>query len=178
MPARARYAVPSPARRLQPFDSFLLRPARFMSAAKPVALPRSAYRHFLTIPTRWMDNDVYGHVNNVVYYSYFDTVVNEYLIRAGVLDIEHGETIGLVVETQCNYFMPLAFPQHVDAGLRVTKCGASSVRYEIGLFAQGSESAAAQGHFVHVYVDRRTRRPAPLPDALRAALAPLVLPAN
>ncbi|AHI64405.1 acyl-CoA thioesterase [Burkholderia thailandensis] len=145
-----------------------------MSSTKPVPLPRSAYRHFLPITTRWMDNDVYGHVNNVVYYSYFDTVVNEYLIRRGALDVERGETIGLVVETQCNYFAPLVFPQCVEAGLRVARLGSSSVRYEIGLFAHGEASAAAQGHFVHVYVDRATRRPVPLPEPLRAALAPLV----
>ncbi|WP_414444890.1 acyl-CoA thioesterase [Burkholderia sp. 22PA0106] len=142
-------------------------------SAKPELLPRSAYPHFLSITTRWMDNDVYGHVNNVVYYSYFDTVVNEYLIRTGVLDAERGETIGLVVETQCNYFAPLVFPQKIDAGLRVAKLGTSSVRYEIGLFAEGEASAAAQGHFVHVYVGRDSRCPVPLPDALRAALAPL-----
>jgi len=141
---------------------------------RPVAIPRSAYHHFLPITTRWMDNDVYGHVNNVVYYSYFDTVVNEYLIRADALDIEHGDTIGLVVETQCNYFGPLTFPQRVDAGLRVARLGTSSVRYEIGLFREHDAQPAAQGHFVHVYVARATRRPvAALPDALRAALAPL-----
>ena len=140
---------------------------------KPTALSRNAYRHFLSIPTRWMDNDVYGHVNNVVYYSYFDTVVNEYLIRAGVLDFEQGEAIGLVVETQCNYFASLAFPDHVDAGLRVAKLGSSSVRYEIGLFREGESEPAAQGHFVHVYVDRAARRPMPLSDAMRAALTPL-----
>ncbi|MEX3957878.1 acyl-CoA thioesterase [Trinickia sp. EG282A] len=142
---------------------------------KPLAQPRSAYRHFLPITTRWMDNDVYGHVNNVVYYSYFDTVVNEYLIRTGVLDVEQGATIGLVVETQCNYFSPLVFPERVEAGLRVARLGTSSVRYEIGLFKEGADEAAAQGHFVHVYVDRATRRPAALPEALRAALAPLVV---
>ncbi len=141
---------------------------------KPTPRTRDAYRHFLAIPTRWMDNDVYGHVNNVVYYSYFDTVVNDYLVRHGVLDYEHGETIGLVVETRCNYHAPLAFPQRVDAGLRVARLGTSSVRYEIGLFAEGEAAPAAQGHFVHVYVDRETRRPVPLPEALRAALAPLV----
>lgn len=108
-----------------------------MSSTKSVPLPRSAYRHFLPITTRWMDNDVYGHVNNVVYYSYFDTVVNEYLIRRGALDVERGATIGLVVETQCNYFAPLVFPQRVEAGLRVARLGSSSVRYEIGLFAHG-----------------------------------------
>ncbi|MGN6233816.1 MAG: acyl-CoA thioesterase [Trinickia sp.] len=137
---------------------------------------KAHFRHFLTIPTRWMDNDVYGHVNNVVYYSYFDTVVNEYLIRAGVLDIEQGATIGLVVETQCNYFAALAFPDLVEAGLRVARIGASSVRYEVGLFRQGEPHAAAQGHFVHVYVDRATRRPVTaLPEPLRAALEPLVV---
>ncbi|WP_042339216.1 acyl-CoA thioesterase [Paraburkholderia ferrariae] len=146
---------------------------------RPVTVARSAYPHFLPIGTRWMDNDVYGHVNNVVYYSYFDTVVNEYLIRAGALDIEQGATIGLVVETQCNYFAPLVFPERVDAGLRVARLGSSSVRYEVGLFREGETTPAAQGHFVHVYVDRATRRPvSALPDALRAALEPLVVPAD
>ena len=144
---------------------------------KPAAAPRTAYRHFLPITTRWMDNDVYGHVNNVVYYSYFDTVVNEYLIRAGVLDVEHGETIGLVVETQCSYFAPLVFPERVEAGLRVMRLGSTSVRYEVGLFKEGDAQAVAQGHFVHVYVDRATRRPVELPAALRAALEPLVVAA-
>jgi len=143
---------------------------------RAAVIPRTAYRHFLAIPTRWMDNDVYGHVNNVVYYSYFDTVVNEYLVRAGALDVERGATIGLVVETQCNYFEPLAFPERVDAGLRVARLGTSSVRYEIGLFREDDVQPAAQGHFVHVYVDRATRRPvSALPDALRDALAPLVV---
>ena len=141
--------------------------------SKPLALGRDAYRHFLSIPTRWMDNDVYGHVNNVVYYSYFDTVVNEYLLRAGVLDFGESETIGFVVETQCNYFESIAFPDRVDAGLRVAKMGTSSVRYEIGLFREGDARASAQGHFVHVYVDRTTRRPKPLSPALREALSAL-----
>ncbi|MEM5293493.1 thioesterase family protein [Burkholderia sp. JPY481] len=140
---------------------------------KPAPAGRAAYPHFLSITTRWMDNDVYGHVNNVVYYSYFDTVVNEYLIRAGVLDFEHGATIGLVVETQCNYFAPLVFPDRIDAGLRVARLGTSSVRYEVGLFRDGDDAPAAQGHFVHVYVDRATRRPVNLPAELRAALEPL-----
>ncbi|MGF6481904.1 acyl-CoA thioesterase [Paraburkholderia sp. JPY419] len=140
---------------------------------KPAPAGRAAYPHFLSITTRWMDNDVYGHVNNVVYYSYFDTVVNEYLIRAGVLDFEHGATIGLVVETQCNYFAPLVFPDRIDAGLRVARLGTSSVRYEVGLFRDGDAAPAAQGHFVHVYVDRATRRPVNLPAELRAALEPL-----
>jgi acyl-CoA thioester hydrolase len=131
---------------------------------------RSSYRHFLPIQTRWSDNDAYGHVNNVVYYSWFDTIVNQYLIAAGALDIERSPVIGLVVETRCNYFSELAFPQPVEAALRVARIGASSVRYEIGLFAAGAEAASAQGHFIHVYVDRATRRPVPLPAALRAAL--------
>lgn len=134
---------------------------------------RNDYRHFHTISTRWMDNDVYGHVNNVVYYSYFDTVVNAYLIGQGVLNPEHSDTIGLVIETQCNYFAPLSFPDPVVAGLRVARLGNTSVRYEVGLFRGDAQEAAAQGHFVHVYVDRETRRPVLLPDALRAVLEPL-----
>ncbi len=141
---------------------------------KPQAEPRSAYRVFRTIGTRWMDNDVYGHVNNVVYYSWFDTAVNGYLIEQGALDIHHGETIGLVIETQCNYFSPLAFPQMVEAGIRVAKLGRSSVRYEVGLFAQGEPLTAAKGHFVHVYVDKNTRRPSPLPTQLKTTLETLV----
>jgi acyl-CoA thioester hydrolase len=120
-----------------------------------------------------MDNDVYGHVNNVVYYSWFDTAVNAWLIEQGALDIHGGDTIGLVIETQCNYFAPLAFPQTIEAGIRVAHLGTSSVRYEVGLFAQGADEAAAQGHFVHVYVDRQTRRPVPLPPQLRAVLETL-----
>jgi acyl-CoA thioester hydrolase len=117
-----------------------------------------------------MDNDAYRHVNNVVYYSFFDTVVNQYLIEAGVLDIEASTVIGLVVETQCNYFSPITFPDVVDAGLRVAKLGGSSVRYEVGLFRNDAPEASAQGHFVHVYVDRASNRPVPLPAGLRAAL--------
>lgn len=145
------------------------------SAARTAPQVRSAFRVFRDIPTRWADNDVYGHVNNVVYYSWFDTAVNAYLIEQGALDIHQGETIGLVVETQCNYFSSLAFPQTVQAGIRVTKLGTSSVRYEIGLFAQDEALSAAVGHFVHVYVDKTSRRPCVLPAALRAALEPLVL---
>jgi acyl-CoA thioester hydrolase len=141
-----------------------------MTTQRPEPEQRSAYRHFLRIGTRWMDNDAYGHVNNVVYYSWFDTVVNEYLVRRGVLDIGGGTVIGLVVETQCRYFSELAFPQPVDLGLRIGRLGTSSVRYEIGVFGEGEASASAQGHFVHVYVDRATRRPTPLPAPLRAAL--------
>lgn len=143
---------------------------------RPQAEPRSAYPFFTRITTRWMDNDVYGHVNNVVYYSFFDTAVNGYLIERGALDIHGGAVIGLVVETQCNFFAPLQYPQAVEAGVRVARVGTSSVRYEIGLFADAAPTCAAAGHFVHVYVDRATRRPAGLPDALRAALAPLQAP--
>jgi acyl-CoA thioester hydrolase len=132
--------------------------------------PRAGYRHFLPMPTRWMDNDVYGHVNNVHFYSYFDTVVNRYLMDAGALDPGAGAVIGLVVETRCNYFESVSFPECLDAGLRVARIGNSSVRYEIALFRAGAAQAAAQGHFVHVYVDRTSRRPVALPPALRAAL--------
>ena len=140
---------------------------------RPQPEARSAYRVFSSISTRWMDNDLYGHVNNVVYYSWFDTAVNAYLIEQRVLDIHGGVTIGLVIETQCNYFEPLAFPQVVEAGIRVARLGGSSVRYEVGLFAQGSSHTAAKGHFVHVYVDRQTRRPVPLPQNLRQVLETL-----
>ena len=140
--------------------------------------PRGAYAAFRPITTRWMDNDVYGHVNNVVYYSFFDTAVNGLLMDAGVLDIHHGEVIGLVVETQCNYFAPIAFPQAVAAGVRVARLGGSSVRYEIGLFADDAATSAASGHFVHVYVDRATRRPVPLPPALKAVLQSWMLPSS
>ena len=152
-------------------------PARENSAARaarPSAQPRSHYRRFMPLTTRWMDNDAYGHLNNVVYYSLFDTVVNRTLIEGGALDIEHGEVIGLVVETHCNYFASLAFPQSVDAGLRVASIGSSSVRYEIGLFGADAELAAACGHFVHVYVDRTTRRPVALPDKLKTTLQGLL----
>jgi acyl-CoA thioester hydrolase len=141
--------------------------------AKPQPEGRDAYKAFRPITTRWMDNDVYGHVNNVVYYSWFDTAVNATLIEQGVLDIHQGQTIGLVVETQCHYFAPLAFPQTIDAGIRVAKLGNSSVRYEVGLFAQGEPMTAARGHFVHVYVDNDTRRPVPLPAPLKQYLESL-----
>jgi len=142
-------------------------------SARPQPAARSEYRAFRPITTRWMDNDVYGHVNNVVYYSWFDTVVNGWLIEQGALDVQHGRTIGLVVETQCNYFAPLEFPQIVEGGLRVASIGTSSVRYEVGLFLQGEPLTAARGHFVHVYVDRQTRRPAPLPAKLLSVLKTL-----
>ena len=142
---------------------------------RPAAEPRCAYPHFNVITTRWMDNDVFAHVNNVVYYSFFDTAVNHFLIAQGVLDIQLSPVIGLVVETQCRYFSSIAFPDRVEAGLRVAHLGRSSVRYEIGLFRNDDALAAAQGHFVHVYVDRATNKPvAALPDPLRAALTPLL----
>ncbi len=136
--------------------------------------PRSGYRHFLAIPTRWLDNDSYGHVNNVAYYSYFDTVVNEHLIRAGGLDIGNDPVVGYVVETSCRFRKPLTFPETIDAGLRVTRLGATSVTYEIGIFRQGDHEPAATGRFVHVWVDRSTQRPAPIPPRIRAVLEPLV----
>ena len=140
-------------------------------------LPRSLFPRWQPIQTRWMDNDLYGHLNNVVYYSIFDSAVNRTLIEAGALDIHAGTVIGLVVHTQCHYFAPLAFPQPLQAGLRVMHLGRSSVRYQLGLFADGAALAAAVGEFVHVYVDRSTRRPVALPDALRAALQPLLMQA-
>ena len=146
------------------------------AAVKPQPQSRSAYPVFRTIGTRWMDNDVYGHVNNVVYYSWFDTAVNAWLIEQGALDIHSGEVIGLVIETQCNYFAPLAFPQDVHAGLRVAHIGRSSVRYEVGLFAADGELCAAAGHFIHVYVDRATRRPVPLPEKLKQTLETALCP--
>jgi len=135
---------------------------------------RQGYCHFTTIGTRWMDNDVYGHINNVHYYSYFDTAVNRYLIEQGVLDIHAGGVIGLVVETHCNYFSSASFPDDIEAGLRVSHLGRSSVRYEVGLFVAGREQAVAQGHFVHVYVDRDSQQPVELSDSLRGVLTGLV----
>jgi acyl-CoA thioester hydrolase len=134
---------------------------------------REGYRHFMTITTRWMDNDVYGHINNVQYYSYFDTAVNRFLIDQAVLDIHHGDVIGLVVETHCNFFSSAAFPADIEAGIRVAHLGRSSVRYELGLFVDGRDQAIAQGHFVHVYVDRDSEKPVHIPDDLRAVLSML-----
>ena len=136
---------------------------------------RDDFRHFLAMTTRWADNDVYGHVNNVVYYQWFDTVVNEFLIANDTLDIQNGEAIGLVVETHCNYFSSVAFPDRVTAALRVTQLGKSSVRYEVGIFRDDDQTASAQGHFVHVYVDRITRKPTPIPAKARALLESLLV---
>ncbi|MCG2582955.1 thioesterase family protein [Massilia sp. TS11] len=135
--------------------------------------PRAAFAAFLSLPTRWHDNDIYGHVNNVVYYALFDTAVNQYLISHGVLDIHGGAVIAYVVDSGCAYFRPIAFPDLVHAGLRVSKLGSSSVRYEIGLYRNDETVPAAVGHFVHVYVDRASQRPVPIPPATRALLQTL-----
>jgi len=132
---------------------------------------RDAYPRFRALPTRWADNDIYGHINNAAYYGFFDTAVNCFLIEEAGLDIHAGHVIGLVVETGCNYFAPLAYPETVEGGVRAARLGNSSVTYEIGLFQVGQDQPAAQGRFVHVYVDRDTRRPVALPDTMRAALA-------
>ena len=141
--------------------------------AEPVLSTRDDYRYLTTIDTRWMDNDAYGHVNNVVYYSFFDTAVNRWLIERGVLDIAQSAAVGLVVETQCRYFAPLTFPDRVTAGLRIAHLGRSSVRYEIGLFRNDDVHAAAAGHFVHVYVDRATRQSVPISETVRTAMQEL-----
>lgn len=139
---------------------------------------RAAYPHFQIITTRWKDNDVYGHVNNVEYYSFFDTVINSFLIGAGGLDIHGGETIGLCVESHCRFDGPLAFPETVSAGLRVKHIGRSSVKYEIGLYREGEEKPVAEGWFVHVFVSRADRRPQALPEPLRAALTKILIEAG
>ena len=136
---------------------------------------RTNYKHFLTIPTRWRDNDVYHHVNNAVYYAMFDTVIGEYLMREGGLDYENGEIVGLAIETGCAFHKPIQFPQVVDAGLRVGKLGNSSVRYEVGLFIEGDEDCAANGHFVHVFVDRDETKPTSIPPQLRACMERLLV---
>lgn len=143
---------------------------------KIVAKQRSEFLHFESIGTRWMDNDAYGHVNNVVYYSWFDTAVNRFLIVNGVLDIHKGGVIGLVVETQCNYFAPVAFPDRICVGVNVSRLGNTSVRYDVGIFRHDEEAASAQGHFVHVYVDRETRKPTDIPAAMRNLLNTIQLP--
>jgi acyl-CoA thioester hydrolase len=131
---------------------------------------RTDYPHFVTIPTRWMDNDIYGHVNNVTYYSYFDTVINSYLIAEGGLDIRSSPVVGIAAESQCRFRRPFAFPEPVEAGLRVAHLGNSSTRYEVGLFGTGDSDARAEGYFVHVFVDRATNKAVPIPAAIRAAL--------
>jgi acyl-CoA thioester hydrolase len=135
---------------------------------------RSDYRFFLSVPTRWMDNDVYGHVNNVVYYSYFDTIINRYLIEVGGLDIHQGHILGLCVESHCSYHRPVSFPDTLEAGLRVAHLGRSSVRYEVGIFSSGTNESCADGYFVHVFVGRESRRPHPVDGKLRLALENLL----
>jgi acyl-CoA thioester hydrolase len=142
-------------------------------AERPERLSRSAFRHFRAIPTRWMDNDVYGHVNNVVYYSYFDTAVNAHLVENGVLDPATSPTTGLVVETSCTYFDSISFPETVEAGIAVTTLGRSSVTYRVAIFRAGADLAAAQGRFTHVYVERASGRPVEIPADTRAILEPL-----
>ena len=139
---------------------------------------RANYAHFRAITTRWMDNDVYGHVNNVQYYSYFDTAVNGFLVEQGVLDFETDDIVGLVVETRCNFFASAAFPDDIEAGIRVARIGRSSVRYEIGLFVAGREAPIAAGHFVHVYVRRDGQKPVPIPAKTRAVLGTIMVHAG
>ena len=141
--------------------------------SRPVPRQRADYRWFATIAMRWADNDLYGHVNNTVYYQWFDTAVNAWLVEAGLLDLQGGDPIGLVVETGCSYFAPLSFPGDVDVGIAVDRLGSSSVTYRIGVFDAGSDEPTAQGHFTHVYVGREDRRPAPLPSDWRGKLAEL-----
>ena len=135
---------------------------------------REPFRYWQQVSTRWMDNDAYGHINNAVYYSYIDSVVNQFLIEHLLLDIEKSDSIGLVVQSQCRFFQPLSYPGQVDCGLRVTHLGNSSVSYEVGMFAEGEEAAAAVGGFTHVFVDREARRPCPLSGVVRSALQGLV----
>lgn len=142
--------------------------------SRPVPATRAAYRWFCPITTRWHDNDIYGHVNNVTYYSYFDTVANTYLIEQGGLDIHTGETVGFVVNSGCNYFAPIAFPDRLDGGLRVNKLGKSSVEYGIAIFKAGEDTAVAEGHFVHVFVNKASNTPVAIPENIRAALARIV----
>lgn len=137
-------------------------------------ITRSEYPRFTTLPTRWMDNDVYGHINNALYYAFFDTAINQYLIAEGGLDITTGTVIAFAVESQCQYFRPLAFPEVIEVGLRVGKLGNSSVRYELAIFKQGETHAAAAGYFVHVFVNRETQRPVAMPERIRAALGRLI----
>lgn len=131
---------------------------------------RADYKVFYPITTRWSDNDIYGHVNNVTYYSYFDTAANQYLIEEGGLDISDGSIVGYVVSSGCDYHTPLSYPEPIEAGLRVNKLGSSSVQYGIAIFRQGAETAAAHGHFVHVFVERAANRAVPVPEKLRTAL--------
>jgi acyl-CoA thioester hydrolase len=142
---------------------------------KPTVKTRSDFHYFIDLGTRWSDNDIYGHVNNVMYYSYFDTTANRYLIDEGGLDIHAGNIIGLVVDSGCSYFAPVAFPDQLEGGLAISKLGNSSVRYEIGIFKKSEQTAVAQGHFVHVFVDRAQRQSTPIPEKMRVALGRLLI---
>ncbi len=142
-------------------------------SGRSVPEARSAYTHFCEITTRWMDNDAYRHVNNVVYYSFFDTAVNKLLIESGLLDLENSPVVGLVVENRCSYFSSLAFPDRVTVGMRVAHIGTSSIQYELGVFRNDADLESAHGHFVHVYVDRDSNKPVPLPAEVRAAVSVL-----
>jgi acyl-CoA thioester hydrolase len=146
-----------------------------MSNGRPGPGLRSQYVHFLPIQTRWMDNDVYGHVNNVVYYSYFDTIVNRYLIDPCGLDFHRAPIVGIMAETMCRFHRSVAYPDALDAGLRIGKLGTSSVRYEIGIFREKEEEASAEGHLVHVFVERATNKPVPIPARIRQELERLVV---
>lgn len=142
---------------------------------KPTPLGREAFAHLIRLSTRWADNDVYGHVNNVVYYAFFDTAVNQHLVEHGVLDVVKSSVVGLVVETRCHYFSAVSFPDRIAVGLRVAHLGSSSVQYDIGIFRNDEPLACAQGRFVHVYVDRATNRPTRIPEPVRTVLAKLVV---
>jgi acyl-CoA thioester hydrolase len=155
-------------------DWSLLISCRVITMSQKPQITRAEYPHFTSLSTRWMDNDVYGHVNNALYYGFFDTAINEYLIAEGGLDIASGSVIAFAVESQCQYLSPLAFPGVIDIGLRVGKLGNSSVRYELAIFKQGESVAAAAGYFVHVFVDRETQKPTPMPAMIRTALERLL----
>ena len=142
---------------------------------KPNAPIRADFAWATSITTRWMDNDVYGHINNVAYYSFFDTAINVYLIDQGGLDINDAAAIGVALETGCRFHRSLSFPQVIEAGLRVSRLGTSSVRYEVGLFGRDDDTAAAEGHFVHVFIDRNSRRPIPIPATIREALSRILV---
>ncbi len=142
--------------------------------SRPQPLPLSDFRHVTEITTRWMDNDVYGHVNNAVYYSFFDTTVSGYLLNSGAVNFNDSTVIGLAVESKCSYFAPIAFPDRVRGALKVGHLGTSSVRYDVGIFRNDEQTASAQGYFIHVYVDRTTNKPVPLPEKLKAALTPIL----
>jgi acyl-CoA thioester hydrolase len=146
--------------------------------AEKSQITRAQYLHLLALPTRWMDNDIYGHINNALYYAFFDTAINEYLIAEGGLDITASAVVAFAAESQCQYLRPLAFPGVIEIGLRVGKLGNSSVRYELAIFKQGETFAAAMGYFVHVFVDRQTQKPVPIPSPIRTALERLRVKSN